>query len=49
MIEFVDKRYGRDVIKKLLLVVSNEEALKLLKITEAEFLEAWKASVKPID
>jgi hypothetical protein len=46
MVEFVDKRYGRDVLKKLLTVVSNEEALKLLKTTEGEFLEAWKAYVR---
>jgi hypothetical protein len=46
MVAFVDKRYGRGVVKKLLAVVSNEEALKLLKTTEGEFLEAWKAYVR---
>jgi hypothetical protein len=46
MVEFVDKRYGRDVIKKLLGIVSNDEALKLLGISEGEFLEAWKAWVR---
>jgi hypothetical protein len=45
MVEFVDKRYGRETVKKLLAVVSNEEALKALKLTEGEFLEAWKSSV----
>jgi hypothetical protein len=45
MVEFIDKRYGRDVVKKLLAVVNNEEALKLLKITEPQFLEAWKRYV----
>jgi Peptidase of plants and bacteria len=45
MVEFVDKRYGRDVVKRLLAVVSNEEALKLLNTTEGEFLEAWKGRV----
>jgi hypothetical protein len=45
MVEFVDKRNDRDVIKKLLAVVNNEEALKLLKMTEGEFLGAWKAHV----
>jgi hypothetical protein len=45
MVEFVDKRYGRDFVKKLLAVVSNDEALKLLKTTESELLQAWKASV----
>jgi hypothetical protein len=49
MVEFVDKRYGRDVLKKLLAVTSNEEAMKLLDTTEGEFLGAWKAhiSAKP--
>jgi hypothetical protein len=46
MVEFVDKRYGRNVTKELLVVVSNEEALKRLGMTESEFLEAWKASVQ---
>src|SRR5262249_37261374 len=46
MVEFVDNRYGRDAIKKLLKVVSNEDAMKLLKTTEREFLEAWKEHVR---
>jgi hypothetical protein len=46
MVEFVDRRYGRDVVKKLLGVVSNDEALRLLKTSEGEFLEAWKAWVR---
>jgi hypothetical protein len=41
----VNKRYGRKVVKKLLAVVNNEEALNLLNTTEGEFLEAWKARV----
>jgi hypothetical protein len=45
MVEFVDKRYGREVVKKLLAVVTNEAALKLLNTTEGEFLEAWKGRV----
>jgi hypothetical protein len=45
MVKFVDKRYGREVIKKLLRVVSNEQALKLLKTTERKFLEAWTAYI----
>jgi hypothetical protein len=46
MVEFVDKRYGRDIVKKLLTVVNNEDALKLLKTTEGEFLESWKSYVR---
>jgi Peptidase of plants and bacteria len=45
MVEFVDKRFGRDVVKKMLSVVNNEEALKLLGRTEEQFLEAWKTYV----
>jgi hypothetical protein len=45
LVEFVDQCYGREVILKLLAVVSNAEALKLLHTTEAEFLAAWKAHV----
>jgi hypothetical protein len=45
MVEFVDKRFGRDVIRKLLTAQTNEEALKILNTTEAQFLENWKADV----
>jgi formylglycine-generating enzyme required for sulfatase activity len=45
MAEFVHQRYGLAVVKKMLVVVSNEEALNLLNTTEGEFLEAWKAHV----
>ena len=45
MVEFVDRRYGRDVVKRLLAVVTNEKALKLLGTTEDGFLEAWRAHV----
>jgi hypothetical protein len=45
MVEFVDKRYGRDVVKRLLPVVSNEMSMKVLNTTEDRFLEAWKAHV----
>ncbi len=46
MVEFVDKHYGREVIKKLLRVVSNTEALQVLRTTEGEFLDAWRAYVR---
>jgi hypothetical protein len=45
IVRFVDQRYGRDIIKKLLAVVSNEQALQLLKTTEGEFLDNWKSRV----
>jgi hypothetical protein len=45
MVEFVDQRYGREVIWKLLAVVNNQEAMKLLKRTEDQFVKAWKAQV----
>ena len=47
MAEFADVRNGRETLKKLLPVVSNDEAMKVLKTTEQEFLQAWKASVLP--
>jgi hypothetical protein len=45
MVEFIDKHYGRDVVERLLAVVSNETSLKLLNTTEEKFLETWKAHV----
>jgi hypothetical protein len=47
MAEFVDERYGRDIVKKLLAVVNNQDAMKLLNTTETQFLEAWKAHASP--
>jgi hypothetical protein len=46
MVEFVDNHFGRDVVKKLPVVVTNEEALHVLKTTEGEFLEEWRAYVR---
>jgi hypothetical protein len=43
MAEFVDVRYGRAALEKLMPVVTNEEALKALNTTESKFLETWKA------
>jgi hypothetical protein len=45
IVAFVDLRYGREVLLKLLAVVRNEEALKLLNTTEEELLGAWKTHV----
>jgi hypothetical protein len=45
MVEFVDRRYGRDVVTRLLAVVTNEAAMKLLNTTEDKFLESWRAHV----
>ena len=45
MVAFVDKRYGRQTIRMLLAVTSNEEALKLLHTSEGEFIDAWKGYV----
>ena len=47
MVAFVDKKYGRPVLDKMLAVTTNAEALALMKTTEADFLAAWKASVTP--
>jgi hypothetical protein len=45
LVEFIDRRHGRDVLKKLLAATSNEEALRILNTTEARLLEAWRADV----
>jgi hypothetical protein len=45
LVEFIDNRYGREMVRKLLPVVSNDEAMKQLNITEVEFLAAWRAHV----
>src|SRR6185312_16481662 len=44
MVEFVDQRHGREVVKRLLAVVTNEEALNRLDTTEDGFLAAWRAN-----
>jgi hypothetical protein len=35
MVEFVDQRYGRETVRKLLAAVTNAEALRILNTTEA--------------
>jgi hypothetical protein len=45
MVEFVERRHGREAIKSLLAVVTNEAAMTRLNTAEHEFLEAWKAHV----
>jgi hypothetical protein len=45
MVEFVDQRFGRETIRKLLAATTNAEALMILGTTEEKFIEDWKASV----
>ncbi len=45
MVEFVDRRWGRDVVWKLLAVTKPEAALRVLGVTEAEFLKDWHGFV----
>jgi Collagenase len=45
MVEFVDQRWGRETIWKLLSVTKPDVALKLLGVTEEQFLEDWQKSV----
>lgn len=47
MAAFVDRAYGRAVLEKMMTVVSNDQALALMKTTEEGFLAAWKADVPP--
>jgi hypothetical protein len=48
MVQFIDHRHGREMIRKLLSAVSNEEALNLLGTTESRFLADWKAEVPAV-
>ena len=45
MAEFIDLRYGRQTLIDLLPMTTNDQALKRLETTEADFLTAWKAHV----
>lgn len=45
LVEFVEKRYGRETIRKLLTITSNGDALKLLDTTEAQLLHDWSDSI----
>jgi hypothetical protein len=45
MVEFIDQRWGRPTIWKLLAVTKPDVALKLLGVTEAEFLKEWQRFV----
>jgi len=45
MVEFVDHRWGHETIWSLLAVTKPDVALKLLGVTEAQFLEDWQKTV----
>jgi hypothetical protein len=45
MVAFVDHKYGRAVLDRMLAVTTNAEALALMKTNEGDFLAAWKAGV----
>ncbi|MEZ5953864.1 MAG: hypothetical protein R3C13_06095 [Hyphomonas sp.] len=45
MVAFIDDRFGRDALTALLPATSEAELLGRLGLTEAEFLESWKAWV----
>jgi hypothetical protein len=45
MVEFVDQRWGRDVVWKLLGVTKPEAALRILGVTETQFVKDWQRYV----
>jgi hypothetical protein len=47
MVEFMDQRFGRETIRKLLAAVTIAEALKILNTSEAQLFEDWKARGGP--
>ena len=46
---FLDKRYGRDALKKLLGTATNEEALRVLKLTERQLIDDWKRGAASVE
>ena len=45
---FIDKKYGRDIIKNLLPFNKKTEILNSLKISESEFLHEWQELIKEL-
>jgi hypothetical protein len=45
MVQFIDKRYGRQTLWKLLPETKPDRVLKALNLTEKEFLRAWQECV----
>jgi hypothetical protein len=45
MVEYIDRRYGREVLFSLLVFTKKAEVLNALKITEPELLAGWKRQV----
>ena len=43
--KYIDVTYGRDMVIKMLGVVSQAELLKIIKLTEPELLAAWRKFV----
>jgi hypothetical protein len=45
MVQYIDRHFGRKMLWKMLNVTKPKQALRLLHVTEPEFLEAWKRFV----
>jgi hypothetical protein len=45
LVRFVEKKYGREILFKLMKCTRNDECLKLLKTTEADLLDGWRESI----
>jgi len=46
MVRYLDQKFGRDKLIKLLAVTKPEQAMKILQTTEKEFLDGWLSDVK---
>jgi hypothetical protein len=42
MVMYIDKHYGREILKKLMKVQTEDQALRLLKLSEGDLIRNWK-------
>ncbi|MFA7228489.1 MAG: hypothetical protein WC061_05590 [Melioribacteraceae bacterium] len=46
LIEFIEKRYGKEIIIKILVCKTNSEILEILNLDEEKLINGWKNSIK---
>jgi hypothetical protein len=46
MVRYMDTRYGRNALRRMVTAVTNEQALAPLRLSEAEFLAAWQRFIE---
>jgi hypothetical protein len=47
IVRYVDRKFGRPKLVEPLKTTSNDEALKLLGVSEKDLLEAWRKTIAP--